>query len=529
MKTLVSAFAVAAVAFVGCNHDFTQANRSRAADGDDLILRAHFIGSEELLNDREAGKLKQVWNLKASGQLRDEALNRFSRLPFLWLSNSLPKNSFDQSPLFRPLLEDALAHESFIEWRAGSFALAARVPAARAQIWDSNLRQAISIWRLGTPATLKGDGTSGWELSNPAALSLRFTRGQDWAVVIIGQSTARAESNVLAKLKQFTRPSGAWLEGDANLVEFKDRLSILKDMSNLPAAHFSLSNRADFVRTLVRLDFAKPHQWKPEPWLVPTNLIWDPVADFTVARGVSRVLEEAPWIHDLEWKPAPNQFCGWGNRNLPFQLFYAAPSRNVSAQLHRIEPKLRAQIDRLSGTNLVGSLGWDSNNVELVWRGLPLATPGLAPARDRNEEFVVLQLFPLVKTKERPPQELFAQLAGRDDLVLYDWESTEFRLPHWRQIYQLAEIATRRTLTPTNTPAQQWQFDVAPLLADTITEIRSTSPTQMTLVRKSSMGLTAFELVTLTRWIESTKFPEFGFFSPQPPRPTAPPARANKK
>src|SRR5688500_6018764 len=154
MKTLVSTFALAAVVFVGCNNDFTQANRSRTVGGDDLILRAHFIGSEQLLKDKEAGKLKEVWNLKASAQLRDEMLVRFSHLPFLWLSNSLPKNSLDQPLLFRPIFDDALAHESFVEWRATAFALAARLPAARAQAWDANLRQAISIWKLGTPATL---------------------------------------------------------------------------------------------------------------------------------------------------------------------------------------------------------------------------------------------------------------------------------------------------------------------------------------------------------------------------------------
>jgi hypothetical protein len=528
MKTLFSTFAFAAVAFVGCNNDFTQANRSGTAGGDDLILRAHFIGSEQLLKDKEAVKFKEVWNLKASAQLRDEVLARFSHLPFLWLSNSLPKNSLDQPFLFRPILDDALAHESFVEWRATAFALAARLPAARAQAWDGNLRQVISIWRLGTPAMFNGDGVSGWELSRTGAPSVRFARAGDWVTVIIGQSAAGIESNVLARVKGFAKPSGAWLEGDANLVEFKRRVPVLENFSNLPAAHFSLSNRADFVRTLVRLDFPRPHQWKPEPWLIPTNVIWDPLTDFTAARGIARALDEVPLIRDSGWSPMPNQFCGWGNRNLPFQLFYSAPSRNVNAQLRRVEPKLRAEINRASGTNLIGSLGWDSNNVELIWRGLPLATPGFVPVRDGGEEFVVVQFFPMLKTKERPPQELFAQIAGRDDLVLYDWESTEFRVPHWRQMYQLAEIATHRTLTPTNTPAQRWQFDVPALLGDTVTEVRTTSPTQMTLVRKSSIGLTAFELVTLSRWIESTDFPAFGIFPPQPP-PRLPGAPSKSK
>lgn len=521
MKTLVSGFALAAFMLAGCHNDFTQANRARPG-GDDLILRAHFVGSEQLLKDQDAGKLKEIWNLKASADLRQQALTRFSHLPFLWLSNSLPKNSLDQPLLFRPILNDALTHESFVEWRTSAFVLAARVPAARAQAWDANLRQAISIWKLGTPATLKSGATSGWELSSAGAPAVRFTRAGDWTAVSVGHSLAGIESNLLTRVRQFTKTTGAWLEGDANLAEFKQRIPWLADFSNLPAAHFSLSNRADFVRTLVRLDFPKPHQWKAEPWLIPTNTIWDPLTDFTAARGISRVLNEIPLIRNSGWSPLPNQFCGWGNRNLPFQLFYAFPSRDVNGQLRRAEPKLRSEISRVCGAHLVGELGWNSNKTELVWQGLPLATPGIVPVKDGAQEFAVVQFFPMIKSKDRPPQELFAQIAGRDDLVAYDWESTEFRLPHWRQIYQIAEIVTRRTLTPTNAVSQRWQEEVTTHLGDTVTELRASSPTQMTLVRKSTIGLTAFELVTLSRWIDSTSFPAFGIFPPQPPPPRPP-------
>ena len=54
-------------------------------------------------------------------------------------------------------------------------------------------------------------------------------------------------------------------------------------------------------------------------------------------------------------------------------------------------------------------------------------------------------------------------------------------------------------------------------LGEAVTELRSTSPTQMTLVRKSHSGLTALELVSLSRWIESTNFPAFGVFPPSLP------------
>src|SRR5436190_12816223 len=125
MRTLVSAVAFAAIVFVGCNNDFS---RNRApAGGDDLVLRAHFIGSEQLLRDKSVPKLVEVWNLKSSVALRNDALNKFSRLPAVWMGSALPKGASDNANLFRPILEDALVNESFVEWHASSFALLAKL------------------------------------------------------------------------------------------------------------------------------------------------------------------------------------------------------------------------------------------------------------------------------------------------------------------------------------------------------------------------------------------------------------------
>jgi hypothetical protein len=178
--------------------------------------------------------------------------------------------------------------------------------------------------------------------------------------------------------------------------------------------------------------------------------------------------------------------------------------------LKKVGPKLPAELTRIGGTNVTGQVVAGSNS--LSWRGLPV-TPAAGLIKDGQNEYLLFQLVPMARMTQRPPAELFAQFTGRDDLVMYDWESTERRLPHVRQAYQIAELATRRTLSLTNVLHIAWQLDIAPHLGDTVTEVRSTSPSQMTLVRKSSIGFTAFELVTLSRWLESTDFPAFGLFS----------------
>ncbi|HWN94172.1 MAG TPA: hypothetical protein VNT99_04000 [Methylomirabilota bacterium] len=516
MKTLVSAVALAALVFAGCQNDFSRA--ITRAPGDDLILRAHFIGSDRLLKDNSAPSLNEVWKLKSSVELRNHALDRFATLPFLWLSNALPKDAANQAALFRPLLDDALARESFVEWHTSAFSLAAKLPDNRARDWDTNLRRAMTNWKLGTPSPSNRAGTSGWELTKAGVPVVRFTRVDDWVAVTVGPDAANVESNALARVKQFaSRPSGAWLEGDANLAQWKGRFSLLDGFSNLPAAHFSLSNRADFVRTLVQFDFPKPHQWKAEPWQIPTNIIWDPLMDFTVVRGISGALEELPVFGKLGWNPAPSQIYGWGVRDFPFQVNYAFPARNVSRQLKNIEPRLRSEITRLAGTNFLGFLMLETNQLNLSWRGMPLAAPQVEVVKDGTREFAVVSFFPFAKLNERPPQELFTQIE-RPNLVLYDWESTQHRMNTWRQVYQLGEIGTHRMLSPTNALDQRWQSDVMPLLRDCVTELLATAPAQMTLVRKSSIGLSSIELVTLSRWIESASFPAFGFYPPQSPK-----------
>jgi hypothetical protein len=437
------------------------------------------------------------------------------------LSNALPANSPSQAALFRPLLDDALAHESVIEWHASAFGLAVKLPDSRAKAWDTQLRRAVATWKLGNPVDR---GAAGWDLNKNGA-NLRFSRADNWVAVSIG-SAVGVESNVLTHARHpASKGIGAWLEGDVNLSQWKGRLSVLDGFNNLPTAHFSMSNRADFVRAFVQLDFPKPHQWKTEPWQMPTNAIWDPLMDFTVARGIGGVLEGLPAFRNLGWKPTPSQVCGWGVRDFPFQLNYAFPAHDVSRQLKAIEPKLSAEVRRIAGGDFAGSLALTTNQAEVIWRGLPLAVPNLGQVKTTNGEFALISFFPIPHLKERPPQELFAQIA-RNDLVLYDWESTPHRMNTWRQFYQIGEIGSRRSLTPTNALDQRWQSDIMPLLRDAVTEMHASSPTQMTLVRKSSIGLTSFELVTLSRWLESAEFPAFGVYPPKtPPKAAKPGAR----
>lgn len=508
------------------------ASSSRRAGTDPLILRAHFIGSEQLFAAPDAAKLKEAWTRPSAAALRDELLTRTALLPSFWLGETLPKGAPAQAGLFRPLLEDALAHETYLDCTAApDLLLAVKVSEERARVWQTNLWQALVNWKLGQPAALKLATAAGFELKTaglPGAF--RCLRAGEWIVVSAGSASAR-EAALLANIKSSGRPAkptGAWLDGEANLARFDGWLPVLSHFENLPVARFSLSNRADFVRTHATLTFPKSHGWKPEPWIIPSNQIHDPLVSFLAVRGMAPLFEAYKPLASLGYKPVPNQIIGWGYNALPFQFNYATPSRNVRQQLQPLTPRVATLIHGPQLNDYTGNIAWDTNAQRIIWRGLPLAMPHVAPLRDSGNDFLLLAGFPAMRPTNSPPPGLYQAFMGRNDLVAFDFEITGSRLPHWRQYYQLAELTSRRPLTATNTPVQRWLMDLQtwleknPQSAESVSELRSSSASQMVLVRKSVTGLSAGELVTLGRWLESTNFPAFGIFPPPPPqRPAA--------
>ncbi len=504
------------------------ASSSRRAGGDPLILRAHFIGTAQLFASPDAAKLKETWSLPSSAALRGELLSRAALVPSFWLGETLPKGAATQTNLFRPLLEDLLVNESYLDTTAApDLLLAVKVSDARARAWQTNLWQALVNWKLGQPAAVKLANTAGFELKTaglPGAF--RCLRVGEWIVVSAGAPSAR-ETAWLANLKSLGRPAkptGAWLDGEANLARLDGWLPVLTHFENLPVARFAFSNRADFVRTHATLTFPKAHGWKPEPWLIPSNQIHDPLVSFLAVRGIAPLFESYQPLASLGYQPVPNQVIGWGYNAMPFQFNYAAPSRNVRPQLQALTPRLASLVLGPKLNDYTGLIAWDTNSQQAVWRGLPLAVPHVTALRDSGHEFLMLGGFPLLRPTNNPPPGLYQALAGRNDLVAFDFEITGSRLPHWRQFYQLTEISSRRPLTSTNSPALRWIVDLQtwleknPPASEAVTEVRSTSSTQMTLTRKSATGLTAGELVTLGRWLESTNFPAFGTFPPLPPQ-----------
>ena len=88
--------------FTACSLKVASAGRRGAAP---LIVRAHFLGTEQLFAAPEAAKLREIWSAKSAADLRAETLTRVALLPSFWLGDTLAAGSPNQTNLFRPLLD----------------------------------------------------------------------------------------------------------------------------------------------------------------------------------------------------------------------------------------------------------------------------------------------------------------------------------------------------------------------------------------------------------------------------------------
>jgi hypothetical protein len=125
------------------------------------------------------------------------------------------------------------------------------------------------------------------------------------------------------------------------------------------------------------------------------------------------------------------------------------------------------------------------------------------------------------------PAELFEQIIGRTNLVYYDWEITQGRMQQLRTVTQLQSIIARGGLHTTNAVSERWLDAIEPRLGNAVAELTLSRTNEMSLVRRSPIGLDAMELVGLARWAEP--FPSGPKHTrraapPLPPGTTPPPA-----
>jgi len=492
----------------------------------DVLFAFHFVGTERLSSETNATRWTAMAALPATRELEEQILWKLARAPHQLLQNRLVGDDNDYADVLRPLLRDLIRAESFAEMRAVSngtpeFVLAVRLGDERAQAWKTNLAVVLSSWSSVKPRGILGKYFDGWELKkHHAPNSIKFVRARQWVVLGWGQDETPLLTKFLEQIREGGQPklpdAQAWLEASVDWPRLQPLLPTSLP-AGLPQMHLTLTGLEEDLRTKMELVFPKPIDWSPEPWRIPTNTIREPLISFTAGQGIAPFLSRQPVFQDLKIEPVPNQFYLWALGDIPFQTFLAVPSQDTTNLLKHLEPQLTERFKTNLQKRSLGEIRWSTNMGALAWQGLPFIVPFIQPVVETNGEFLFAGLFPNGPAAKPPPPELLAQFSGRTNLVYYDWEITQARLTQWRNLSQLFRIIANRPQIDSDAPVWKWFDVVVTNLGNTATEITVTGPAQMSLARKSPVGLTAFELVALANWLESPNFPLGGYSLPKRP------------
>jgi len=475
----------------------------------DLMARVHFAGAEQISADTNAVAFTNLWCSPEAQALREQTLNKLSRAPYNWFKRKILSGTNDGAGQLRPLLDDLLGAEWFLQIRDATngspeFALAIRLNAGRAQLWQTNLGNVLEAWTGMSVEKIR----NGWELKKHLPPNvIRFVRVGDWVVFGWGQDKLLLNDELVRRVLAEKRPAPAeknnWLTADLDWPRLARWLPSLSAV-DLPETRWQAVGRDGNLHVDGKLIFPQPLAMTLEKWRMPTNTIHQPFVSFTAARGIAPWLEKQNWAQPYEILPVPNQVFIWALAALPLQTFAAVPVPDGKKALKELEQKMSAHTNWQSHFMMPVTMAMTNNQIS--WRGIPFVAPNLRALHEPSGDFLFAGVFPNgPKTKPLPP-ELFAQL-DRTNLAYYDWEITGERLKLLPQLTQLTLMVTRHRQLNVQSAAGKWLNQVGPTLSNTVTEVTQTAPNELSFTRKAPGGLTAFELTALANWLEATNFP----------------------
>jgi hypothetical protein len=476
----------------------------------DLIARVHFAGAEQISTDTNAVAFTNLWCSPEARALRDQTLGKLSRAPYEWLKSKILPGAGDGAALFRPLLDDLLSAEWFLQIRDATngspeFALAIRLNDNRAQLWKTNLATVMQMWK-GIPVA--SDKSGNWELKKHQPPNLiRFARAGDWVVFGCGQDKLPVNDELVQRVLAEKRPAPAekndWLTADLDWPRLARWYPLLKAV-DLPETRWQAVGRNGNLHLDGRLIFPQSLTLTLEKWRMPVDAIHQPIISFTAARGIAPWLEKQDWAQPYEISPVPNQMVVWALGQMPLQTFAAVPVPDAKAALAQFEQKLSANTGWQSHLMMPVTMALTNNQIS--WRGMPFIAPNLRALHEPAGDFLFAEVFPNSPKSGPLPPELFAQL-DRTNLVYYDWEITGQRLKLLPQLTQLALMFTKHKQLAGQSVAAKWLNRIGPTLGIAVTEVAQTAPNELSFTRKAPGGLTAIELTALANWLEATNFP----------------------
>ncbi|MBM3880176.1 MAG: hypothetical protein FJ387_10735 [Verrucomicrobia bacterium] len=484
----------------------------------ELLASWHFAGTLALAGDTNAALLRSALATPTSHALIEHTLDKLARAPQRFFSNRLAVATPEPALLLRPLLDDLLRAETYIECRGDpdqprEWILSVQMDRARAEVWRTNWIQLMAAFGAAPTAPLDGDPPNVVEASWASGDTLaRFGRAGEWTLCSFGppglQSVVAAGKRIRLTGRPVTALGEDWFQLRANLAQLTARLSLPQGVT-WPRLALTGAGRSANLRLDGRLAWEKPLTWTLEPWRIPTNTIREPLISFTAAQGLRPWLARQPLVQAAGLNPVPNQLFGWAQSQVPFQTYLAWLLPDPTNALRQLAPRLPDLVKANLPWLEYAKVATPTNTAQVALQGIPIVIPYLEPAGEPDRDFVVAGIFPAVSRKPTAPPELYAQVLGRTNLLYYDWEITQNRVEDWRNLMLYYAMLAGYLPPPTNSASVRWLTDTntTRYLGNAVTELTVLSPRELALTRTAAIGLTGYELMRLTRWLDDPAFP----------------------
>jgi hypothetical protein len=495
------------------------------------LASIHWLGTRTIAADSNAVNLVKISQMPESRRLLNQTLDKLALAPWRaefkgtdWdtVTNYPPMVATNaHARLLRPLLDDMLASESFIQTRKADkkpaqFALAVRLEPDRIPLWRTN---------LGILTATKGSFLSGAKYGQSGQWTLVASEKAGEALLAevkaraqVGTSSTSSPSKSQAgtsSTSSQTKPSNgdavervptSWLEGAINFANMARALDISHSaLANLPEASVVVTGSRGGVKTRADLQFAKPLQIELDPWLVPTNIIRDPLIGFSAGRGIGPLLGATEFWKNQKLGTPPNQVYFWAQRGMPWFHFFGLPSKDAEDQMKNLGKWI---LDDLNETLASSNLGYMTNagGNRFTWRGIPIFMPNIGVGPGPGIPVIYGGFYKQGLNRGPMPAELLGQLHAGTNVVWYDWEFTGPCIEGWLGISQMSKHALRYPRL-THKPGFDWLSSARTNLANCTTVIKKEGAGELALARDSAIGLNAAELMMLVDWLESPDFP----------------------
>ncbi len=518
-KGIIAAVLIATVALL-------TAAGAPAAEPSSVIARIHTIGMQRLAGDTNAAYLRKLFNLPESAQLRGSLLHSFATAaPRTIGYKPVSTNGCEQ--LLKPLISDLFSSETILELnnnqQTTTFNIAVDIDEATSTTWSSNLNTVINTW---TGKSDKLPTSSKWKRQLSPTVGILFAREGHWTII---SSASDAEYEQFAdklRKKAFALVKDNWVAGTLDWPRIEKAFGISIPFK-IARTQFEITGKGENLHTTIRAELPEKFNFQPEPWVIPT-VVRDPLVSFTALQRVASFCKSSKFFEQIGLNPLTRECYFWAQADLPFQTFGAIHSNNATNELKAISTRLIAAANPRLVERHSGQLGLEPDGYSVAWTNVPLMAPYLRPFSDNTGQYLVLGMFPRAPMKTPPPTELLNQIRSNPKLIYYDWEITENRIGHWDMLSRALPVFSPETLPPgrlrltrnSRSPAHIWLRAVAPMLGNTITEIAMTGPQEVTLKRKSNIGLTGMELTYFVNLLDEKL--------EKPPMAAHPPTKRSK-